>query len=856
MDILDNKGVSVCFLTETWLKEPNNSIVRHIKNHSFKVFHSNKFGRGRGTAVLLKNLKYKKVEIEKYSHFSTFDIVVIHLCDQLSTALVCIYRYSRFGSAFDSFLTEFASFLSDITVTYDSYLLCGDFNVLNSPSESETSKFLDLLEEFDIHCCSPIVPTQRSGNTLDLVLSGDTLRQRISNVEVESHHVKLSDHFPMFFSVKLAGTLKDTSLNKPRFVRHYRNIDHTKFQSDLTATVTKNTSTLPLLSFGSAINQYNNSLLECLDKHAPLTIGKVSHSNRPSWMDEEYILARAKRRKYERVYKRSQCLLDKRALEIQTKICNKLVTEKRSHEVKQNIVSCSNDQRSLFKLVNDMAGNSRSSILPEIYGDNKALASEFNIYFEQKVKSIRNSFASNRNIEFFDAGTFSIGSDSDHLYNFDPCTTDEIKSIIKSAGITVSPADVFPSHVYSDNIELLIPYITDLVNLSLSTGSMEGLTEAIVRPLLKENGLDTNRLGNYRPVSNLQFLGKLIERVVLIRLQKQMDKINYCNNTQFGYKKHHSTELLLKFLNDVLVGVDSRNGVVVLLIDLSAAFDTVGHRKLLNILSNELKISGVALQWFKSFLINRTQRVLVGNCYSDNIELSCGVPQGSVLGPILFNIYVNSLSNVFTTNGFNTLSYADDNSGYHVFSLSSQSQVFNDVIPECIDQLKIWMNRYFLKINEGKTKIIVFGRPVFHINLSQTQVTLNNGETIMITDRIKYLGFYFDKFLTLTSHINKVVSHCYQLLKTTRSYRKYLTQSQIQLIVHCIISSRIDYCNVLLFGAQKVDCINKLQRVQNCASKIVLRKGRLQGCPSTERLEILHWLPVEKRIVFKALVII
>ena len=397
---------------------------------------------------------------------------------------------------------------------------------------------------------------------------------------------------------------------------------------------------------------------------------------------------------------------------------------------------------------NKWSGNSKSRKLPETYGDDNELANDFNCFFKNKIDNIKSTFS---NFDSLDYPPDESHVDNDlFLDNFQLCTTEEVSNIMEKHGIKVSPADVFPASVLSDTADILLPFITDLVNLSLSTGSFNGLTEAIISPLLKAYNLDFNVFDNFRPVSNLEFLGKIIERIVFSRLQDHMTKINYCNNTQFGYKKSHSTELLLlKFMNDLLVGIDSKNGVVVLLIDLSAAFDTVNHKKLLNILFNELRICGTALKWFKSFLSNRTQRVLIGSSLSESIILTCGVPQGSVLGPILFNIYVNSLSNVFINNGFTTLSYADDNSGYQVFSLSSSSDMFNVLIPNCISSLSLWMDDFFLKINEGKTQIIVFGRPSFHLGFSQTEVTLNNGETVTITDRIKHLGFHFDKFLSL-----------------------------------------------------------------------------------------------------------
>ena len=862
MDIVDNKKLDLLLLTETWLtKRKYKSARAKLNSFSFKIFFSDKVGRGRGNAIVLKNtVAYKKVELNKYNHFSTFDIIMVLLDNPEATSVFCIYRYYRFGAAFDSFITEFSQFLSEVAVNCNSYVLCGDFNVhVNISTDTNTVKFMDLLEEFDLHLVSPIVPTQRCGNTLDLIICDSRTKTNITAVSVENHHLLLSDHFPVFFNLNDSTSNSRVNNDSVSLRRHYRKINSGQFSQDLTVTLS-NKCNPSCAVFQHALDDYNSALQYCIDKHAPLTPCKVVHSDRPPWMDAEYVAARAKRRRFERAYKHSGSLFDKRCFQIQSKLCSDMVNEKRSKHLKQQIMSQANNQRGLFNLINNLAGKSKTTSLPEIYGDYNTLANEFNIYFINKIASIRNDFISDMDDSIFDfIDNFDSHSsvDPSYLSEFTPTSVEELISMIEKSGIKVSPADILPAHLVNENIDLLLPYINTLINLSLSTGNIEGLKKAIVRPQLKDHNIDHNYVPNFRPVSNLLFLGKLIERVVQDRLQKHLDFIGYCNNTQFGYKKNHSTELLLlKFVNDILVGVDSKNGVVVLLIDLSAAFDTVDHRKLLNILFHELKITGTALKWFKSFLCHRSQSVLTGSCYSETFELTCGVPQGSVLGPILFNLYVNSLSNIFVVNGFNTLSYADDNSGYQVFSLSSESYIFNDLIPNFIDQIKSWMQNFFLKINEDKTQIIVFSRPTLGANFQETQVTLNNGEEILITDKIKYLGFHFDRFLSFTSHVNKIVSHCYQLLNTVRQLRKYLTQTEVETLVHSIITSRVDYCNSLFFGAQKTNCIMKLQRLQNSASKIVLRKGRLQGCPSGERLNILHWLTVEKRIVFKVLVII
>ena len=235
---------------------------------------------------------------------------------------------------------------------------------------------------------------------------------------------------------------------------------------------------------------------------------------------------------------------------------------------------------------------------------------------------------------------------------------------------------------------------------------MDLLKTAILIPLIKEldEMIDKDVLKNYRPVSNLTFLSKLIERVVAVRLESHMHNFGLRSNKQFGYKKNHSTEvLLLKIMNNLLASCDKKVPTVLLLLDLSAAFDTVDQKKLLKILHDEIGIRDTALAWFKSYLISRTQNVKIGNCYSKETILDYGVPQGSVLGPILFNICIRSFANNVDSIGFDVGGFADDHQLWKEFSIIFQMKALGQNLNECFNVISSWMYDFFLRLNASNS---------------------------------------------------------------------------------------------------------------------------------------------------------
>ena len=382
---------------------------------------------------------------------------------------------------------------------------------------------------------------------------------------------------------------------------------------------------------------------------------------------------------------------------------------------------------------------------------------------------------------------------------------------------------------------------------------MDGVKSALVVPLVKSASLDSSNFKNYRPVSNLAFIGKVVEKVVQKRLEKHMQDNNLNIPFQSAYKKNHSTEtLLIRIVNDLLIATDEKKATVVMLLDLSAAFDTVDHDKLLNILRREIGVCGVALQWFTSYLKGRCQRVKIGTFESADITIRFGVPQGSVLGPILFNIYIRSLYSTVKSTKFNIHGFADDHQVYRSFNSDMEYQTMTIDLPKCFAEIDYWMKDHYLQLNPGKTEIVVFGSQATLAKLQLNGVFIYPSICVRLVPFAKNLGFYLDSSLDFSTQIKRLKSTCFNKLRNIAKMKPFLSIKQMQQLVQALILSSLDYCNALYFGANS-KIIEQIQSIQNraCATIFGLKK-----CDSkSENLKKLHWLRIRERIEFKILLI-
>ena len=377
--------------------------------------------------------------------------------------------------------------------------------------------------------------------------------------------------------------------------------------------------------------------------------------------------------------------------------------------------------------------------------------------------------------------------------------------------------DPIPTHVLKDHDSSLVPIITKMVNISMSSGTVPpSVKMALVTPLLKKSTLDPNILKNYRPVSNLPYLSKVLERIVL---QRMLDYLNITNQQEphrSAYRLLHSPETaLLRVSNDILMALDQHKAAMLVL--LSAAFDTIDHGMLLN-RQSYIGIQDTVHDWLRSYLNSRCQSININGCKSQSIPLRYGVRQGSVLGPFLFTQYTVPIG-AYVGNTVSAISYTPtiprSTSRFTLVMMQIKKATLAK-IEACVAEIRAWMVMHRLKLNDDKIEFVYL-------------VSLNNTKSISIepitigdisippTSSARNIGVIFDRTFQMDGQVGKVCQAFYFWLRNIRCVSSHLTLTATRQIVQLLVISRLDYCNSLLQGLPKYQ-LARLQRIQNAAA--------------------------------------
>ena len=413
--------------------------------------------------------------------------------------------------------------------------------------------------------------------------------------------------------------------------------------------------------------------------------------------------------------------------------------------------------------------------------------------------------------------------------------------------------DIIPTWLFKLCARELAPFLSYLFSRSFAVGVVPcSYKAAYVTPLLKKPDLDRMDARSYRPISNLSVVSKLLERLAARRLVSYLTSANLMPPLQSAYRTSHSTETaVLRVLADILTALDRGDFAALTLLDLSAAFDTVDHGTLLRRLEISYGIRGTALNWLSSYLSDRSQFVRSGSTSSQPAPVCFGVPQGSVLGPILFLLYTADLIGLVTTHGLRPHLYADDTQIYG-FCAPSGTTTLQSQLEACVEDIAAWMSANRLQLNAAKTDIL-WCSSQRRVAQLPSQPFLVCGSSVLPSPVVRDLGVWIDSGVTMSAHITKTVASCFTTLRQLRTVRRSLSRESFTRLVVALVLPRLDYCNGVLAGLPASQ-LNRLQSVLNTAARLIYRCRRRDHV--TPLLQQLHWLRVPERIDYKLCVLV
>ena len=437
--------------------------------------------------------------------------------------------------------------------------------------------------------------------------------------------------------------------------RNLKAVSQPDFRSDVKAFISTAGEDLSDVLLPDLVDTYDNGLRRILDKHAPFVSRCVRDRASAPWLTEKVRDARRIRRRAERRWRKRHLTVFREIFVKERANVNVCVMRAKQQYYCESIESGSSSKQ-LFSVMNELLGKPKSTPLPSNIS-RLDLPQRFCDYFAEKIKRLRDELDS----VVCDSPSFAVHNGV-VLSRFEPVSEKEIYELILESPTKSCRLDPIPTSYVKLCIDELVPCITAIVNASITNGVFpKEFKHAIVTPLLKKAGLDPNELKNFRPVSNLPFVAKILEKVVQKQLLTHLSERNLLEVHQSAYRKGHSAETaVLGVLQGLYTRTDERLVSLVALLDLSAAFDTIDHSILLKRLDITFGVRGTALAWIASYVSGRSQCVLVDGSLSDPCPLLYGVPQGSVLGPILFTLYAQPLSDVIGSHGCDYHKYADD----------------------------------------------------------------------------------------------------------------------------------------------------------------------------------------------------
>uniref|UniRef100_A0A1B6KKS7 Reverse transcriptase domain-containing protein n=1 Tax=Graphocephala atropunctata TaxID=36148 RepID=A0A1B6KKS7_9HEMI len=412
---------------------------------------------------------------------------------------------------------------------------------------------------------------------------------------------------------------------------------------------------------------------------------------------------------------------------------------------------------------------------------------------------------------------------SEDRFSFTPVTEADVLGAIMRMTSNAVGVDKIPIRFIKDTLPITLPIITAIFNKSLMSSVFPEIWKsALVRPLPKIPSPQTP--SDFRPISILPALSKCLERIVHQQFSSYLEHNHLISNFQSGFRTNHSTTTaLLKITDDIRQAMDEKKATLLTLFDFSKAFDCV-HHPLLFIKLKRVGFSHGCVDWVKSYLTARQQCVRTGDQNSSWRAVTRGVPQGSVLGPLLFSLYIDDVTTVISHSHFHL--YADDLQIYQRFFPNDMTECVSSMISD-IDAIAKWAYRHGLKLNETKTQTMVVGysRLLTKIDFNTApKLRLNNHE-LEYSDKVKNLGLIMTKHLGWTDQTVLTCNRVFAGIHSLKRFALFLPLNVKIMLVKTLILLQFNYCDIVI-NDTTVELSDRLQRAQNYCIKFIFNSRR------------------------------
>lgn len=788
-----NHTFSILALSETWL---NDEIVSAYSVSHYNAVHSCRQNKKGGGVSIFVDRNFQFIERQELSNsFDKIEVESLFIEIQSSSSfggknviIGCIYRPPDTDvSIFNDVLSSTIELISNKGRVC---ILLGDFNIDILKSESNLStEFLNIFYASYFHplIYKPTRITNKSATLIDNIFTNYFDHMISSGLLLTD----ISDHLPIFqfFLTKTNPQDKsDVRMKCRKFTKKNEEYFVALMEEASWEEVFKNQDA------ELAYFTFMKTFTSIFDKCFPLqTNRKCKPRNSKPWITPG--LQRSSIRK-NKLYKKCVVSPTPLNIDIYKKYKNyfiKLLQIAKKNYFSEKFEQSRNDIKNTWDLINELLNKKKASTtIPSQLSDGVRnftnlfdITNGFNDFFVNIGPSLAKNIGSTDESVLAD-----INEQYPHIRMFDPPTSKEVHDIILDMKNSAAGHDEIRSSLLKKVAVYIVEPLTHVLSLSLKTGVVpRDLKLARVIPLFKSG--DSSMFTNYRPISVLPCFSKVLEKLVYSRIKKHLDESNILYSHQYGFREKRSTEMALsQLVHKISTALDNKKISLGIFLDLSKAFDTVDH----NILIAKLHKYGfhdVALKWLNDYLKDREQYVSINMQNSNRVKLLCGVPQGSILGPLLFLIYMNDLPSVCNT--VLPLLFADDT------CLNASHENFSTLIREANEELSSiskWFQMNKLSLNINKSNFIIFCNKNKKYAKEEAKLFIDNIRINQVPI-VKFLGVIVDEKLTWKHHIQFVCKKIIKSIGILSRVRSLINHSCILIFYYSLIYPYIMYCNTV-----------------------------------------------------------